>query len=316
MNKNIKDARANLPDNRQYNIKSEGVGLSNSKGFMINEDGSFNVLGKTTYSYGTGKSTILYSTKAASSPCLLGKTMAHETSHALSFSLDFPQMEIDKNKRFDDNQDMKPYNPILVIPKYNMIGIVDGGKRGFLFFGNKVFQRSEESNKFTSLTNSLIFSTLNKNIMNSVIKTGFIVHCILLILNSCKENKEEYKILNDFIQSNRVEITNLQDDPFCFKDLYLNKLEEKKLDINLKNDIFCNQKIEINRLKGIKFQNGLLKSQISFPLYSNDREYIYIAISHYSNNKVNFFESTILYKLKNINHHWIVIDEYKTITQS
>ncbi len=58
---------------------------------------------------------------------------------------------------FDDNQDMKSYNPILVIPKYNMIGIVDGGKREFLFFGNTVFQKSEKSNKFTSLTNSLIF---------------------------------------------------------------------------------------------------------------------------------------------------------------
>ncbi|MDR6544279.1 hypothetical protein J2810_000301 [Chryseobacterium rhizosphaerae] len=101
MTKNIKDARANLPDNGQYKIESEGVGLSDSRGLMMNENGDFNILGRTTFSFGSGKSTILYSTKAASNIKLLGKTMAHETSHALSFSLGIPYMKIDENKRFD-----------------------------------------------------------------------------------------------------------------------------------------------------------------------------------------------------------------------
>ncbi|KFF73792.1 hypothetical protein HX13_17390 [Chryseobacterium sp. P1-3] len=68
------------------------------------------------------------------------------------------------------------------------------------------------------------------------------------------------KFLNDFIASNKIEITNLQNDSFCFKDLYLSKSEEKALNINLQNDVLCNQKININRLKDIKFQKDVLKS--------------------------------------------------------
>ena len=58
---------------------------------------------------------------------------------------------------FDDDQKMKYYNPILFIPKLNMVGVVEGGKNEFLFFGNNVFQKSLKANEFTSLTNSLIF---------------------------------------------------------------------------------------------------------------------------------------------------------------
>nr|WP_315034533.1 hypothetical protein [uncultured Chryseobacterium sp.] len=83
--KNIKGTRANLSKNGEYNIKIEGLGLSNSKGFMMDENGNFTILEKTTFTFGSGKSTILYSTKAASNIKLLGKTMAHETSHALFF---------------------------------------------------------------------------------------------------------------------------------------------------------------------------------------------------------------------------------------
>ena len=58
---------------------------------------------------------------------------------------------------FDDNQGMKTYDPILFIPKYNMVGIVEGGKREFIFFGKYCFQKSEMSNTFTTLTNTLVF---------------------------------------------------------------------------------------------------------------------------------------------------------------
>ncbi|WP_185226181.1 hypothetical protein [Chryseobacterium indologenes] len=102
MSNNIKDSRANLPDNGQYKLESEGIGLSNSKGLMMNENGDFNILGRTTFSFGSGKSTILYSTKAASDLKLLGKTMAHETSHALSFSLGIPYMKIEESQRIDN----------------------------------------------------------------------------------------------------------------------------------------------------------------------------------------------------------------------
>ncbi|MCE4065825.1 hypothetical protein LXM63_12025 [Chryseobacterium gleum] len=54
---------------------------------------------------------------------------------------------------FDKNQ----YNPILFIPKYKMVGVLEGGRAGFIFFGEKVFQKSDKSNRFTTLTNSLVF---------------------------------------------------------------------------------------------------------------------------------------------------------------
>ncbi|MXS72118.1 hypothetical protein GSF70_12910 [Flavobacteriaceae bacterium W22] len=60
---------------------------------------------------------------------------------------------------FNDNQNMKSFNPILFIPKQNIVGVVESGKKDFLFFGNKAFQKSDKSNKFTSLTNSLFFDS-------------------------------------------------------------------------------------------------------------------------------------------------------------
>ena len=152
--------------------------------------------------------------------------------------------------------------------------------------------------------------------MKSIMKIYSIICSTLLVLSSCEKNSKEYEILNDFIHSNNIEIACLQDEPFCFKNLYLNQLEKKALNINVQNDFLCNHKIEIDRLKGIKFQEKSLKSQISYPIYSNDKKYIYIIVSYYNVNKINFYKSTTLYKLKKINNHWKVIDEYKTITQS
>ena len=57
---------------------------------------------------------------------------------------------------FDKEFKMK-LSPIVVIPKYRLIGVIEGGERGFIKFENKVFQLSEESNKFTSLDNSTFF---------------------------------------------------------------------------------------------------------------------------------------------------------------
>ncbi|GEN76257.1 hypothetical protein [Chryseobacterium hagamense] len=146
-------------------------------------------------------------------------------------------------------------------------------------------------------------------------KTAILI-CFLLVINSCKKNSREYEILNDFIETNKIEITCLQDEPFCFKNLYLSELEEKALDINLKNDVFCNEKIDLSKLYVIKINKKMCKSKISFPIYSNDKKYVYIILSHYYNNKVNFYESTILYKLEKIKSHWKIIDEYKSVTQS
>ncbi|UKB84339.1 hypothetical protein LF887_01405 [Chryseobacterium sp. MEBOG06] len=151
--------------------------------------------------------------------------------------------------------------------------------------------------------------------MKLVTKTILTI-CLLLIVSSCKKNSKEYEILNDFIQTNKIEITCLQDEPFCFKDLHLTDLEKKTLNINLKNDVFCNGKIDLDKLHGIKIKKEMYKSQISFPIYSNDGKYIYVVVSRYYTNKINFYESTILYKLEKINNHWKIIDEYKNVTQS
>jgi hypothetical protein len=57
---------------------------------------------------------------------------------------------------FDKELKMK-LNPIIVVPKYKLIGVVEGGERGFIKFGNKIFQLSDESNKFTLLNNTTFF---------------------------------------------------------------------------------------------------------------------------------------------------------------
>ncbi|MBF4517861.1 hypothetical protein IRZ71_15960 [Flavobacterium sp. ANB] len=57
---------------------------------------------------------------------------------------------------FDKELKMK-FNPIVVVPKYKLIGLIEDGERGFVKFGNKVFQLSDDSNKFTLLNNSAFF---------------------------------------------------------------------------------------------------------------------------------------------------------------
>ena len=57
---------------------------------------------------------------------------------------------------FDKELEMK-INPVVIVPKYKLIGLVEGGEKGFIKFGNKVFQLSDKSNKFTMLDNAIFF---------------------------------------------------------------------------------------------------------------------------------------------------------------
>ncbi|EKB60679.1 hypothetical protein HMPREF9700_00174 [Bergeyella zoohelcum CCUG 30536] len=56
---------------------------------------------------------------------------------------------------FFDNKNT--YNPVLIIPKYSVIGIVEGGRGEFWNFNGIMFQKSKKSNEYTSLTNILVF---------------------------------------------------------------------------------------------------------------------------------------------------------------
>lgn len=132
MNGNIKDARTNLPNVDTFKIESEGIGLSNSKGLMMNDDGNFNVLGRTDYHFGSGKSSILYSTKAASNVKLLGRIMSHETAHAWSYALGLPNMEIGVGSRFDNALDDIEHLAI------RNLEYIYAQKNGILEFGNFV----------------------------------------------------------------------------------------------------------------------------------------------------------------------------------
>ena len=74
MNENIIRARSKVDAQITKNAKinTEGVGVSTSDGYMIGDNGKANVLGKTTPNFRTGRSDILYSTKAASNYSILG----------------------------------------------------------------------------------------------------------------------------------------------------------------------------------------------------------------------------------------------------
>ncbi|QFG52476.1 hypothetical protein [Chryseobacterium sp.] len=55
---------------------------------------------------------------------------------------------------FDEEQEL---NPIVIIPKYKLIGLVEGGRRGFIKFGSNVLQLSDDSNKFNMLNDTAFF---------------------------------------------------------------------------------------------------------------------------------------------------------------
>ena len=107
MNENIIRARSKVAPTITKNskINSEGLGVSTSDGYMIGDNLKANVLGKTTHNFATGRSDILYSTKAASNYSILGRVMSHETAHAYSFAYGFPKLDIDKLRSFDSTLD-------------------------------------------------------------------------------------------------------------------------------------------------------------------------------------------------------------------
>ncbi|MDV7697663.1 hypothetical protein N6B72_12100 [Chryseobacterium soli] len=57
---------------------------------------------------------------------------------------------------FDKEVEIK-FNPIVVVPKYKLIGVAEGGERGFIKFGDDVLQLSKDSNNFTTLDNTVFF---------------------------------------------------------------------------------------------------------------------------------------------------------------
>lgn len=98
MNENLTKAtnarEKSVPGIAKKSINSEGIGLSDSKGFLINSEGK-NVLGSSTpANFWSGKSDILYSTKAASDYAVLGRVMSHETAHAYRFAMGLPTLDI------------------------------------------------------------------------------------------------------------------------------------------------------------------------------------------------------------------------------
>lgn len=140
--------------------------------------------------------------------------------------------------------------------------------------------------------------------------------CILMsiLLSSCKNN--DYDIINDFASLNKIEVTNLQNEPFCFKDLYLTNLEAKKLNIDIKKDK-CddNKKLDLTKIRFNHESNSSEKSRISFALFSNDGKFVYIVIQTYEINDKNFRKKDIVYKIINGNK-WKIVDTYESVTQS
>jgi hypothetical protein len=57
---------------------------------------------------------------------------------------------------FDKKLNMN-LNPIVIVPKFKLIGFIDGGERGFFRLGNKIIQLSDESNKFIMLNDAVFF---------------------------------------------------------------------------------------------------------------------------------------------------------------
>lgn len=139
---------------------------------------------------------------------------------------------------------------------------------------------------------------------------------ILFSLLSC--NSDDYEIMNNFAMANNINVTNLQEKAFCFKDLYLTNSEEKSLNITISKDkCYNNQDIAMKKINfNTKNRNSSIKTKISFPLYSNDKQFIYIVIQTYDANSINFIKTEILYKLSKIEEKWTIVDSYKIVTQS
>lgn len=109
MNENLTKAtnarEKSVPGIAKKSINSEGIGLSDSKGFLINSEGKTILGSSIPADFWSGKSDILYSTKAASDYAVLGRVMSHETAHAYRFALGLPTSVIDELRRYDNALD-------------------------------------------------------------------------------------------------------------------------------------------------------------------------------------------------------------------
>lgn len=136
------------------------------------------------------------------------------------------------------------------------------------------------------------------------------------MLFSCHKEDDNYEIINDFIKTNKIEISNLQADPFCLKELYLNSKEEQALNLKSNEDVLCSQKLNLQMIQGKQNDNSGTKCMISYPLYSKEKLHLYIIVSNYYINEINFYKQIVLYKLIKTKGHWKIVNSYETVTQT
>ena len=138
MKQNIIDARNKIDPEitKAAKIETETLGVSDSDGFLVMKDNSVSkALAKTSYKFQSGRSEIVYSSRAASDYATLGRVMSHETAHAYSFALGLPKMEIEKIRSFDTALDsvehLAIYKLEFLYAKTNYIN--PSWKNGYLF---------------------------------------------------------------------------------------------------------------------------------------------------------------------------------------
>ncbi|MDP5199866.1 hypothetical protein [Flavobacterium sp. DG2-3] len=92
--------------------------------------------------------------------------LVSETGKKIQATLFYRNVDVEVGQKIENVQEIliffskeaeMKFNPIIVVPKFKMIGVIEGGESGFLKLGNKVFQLSEQSNKFTALDNNTYF---------------------------------------------------------------------------------------------------------------------------------------------------------------
>lgn len=93
-------------------------------------------------------------------------TIVNETNEKIPGTIYYRNVDVNiggKNENvcellifFDKELKMK-FNPIVVVPKYKLIGVVEDGEKGFIKFGNNFYQLSDKSNKFTLLNDTTFF---------------------------------------------------------------------------------------------------------------------------------------------------------------
>lgn len=128
---------------------------------------------------------------------------------------------------------------------------------------------------------------------------------------SCSSRNEDYKMLNDFVMGNNIQLENLSDKPFYLENAlsYWGEKEFKKYNFNIPRNEKYNLDVQLIANKTKKIGSNK-ETRISMPLISTDGDKALVAVQE----KWGSQETLTIYLLSRKDSKWNVVTNIKSVS--